>query len=116
VRIVYLHIRNESDRADAERLAQALRQAGYRVPGIELVAEPRGYGANVRYYYEQQSEQSRAIADAVVNAARASGLAVWSDWRPELRSLAGQYDRLPRDRVEVWLPPREQTVRRRSPG
>jgi hypothetical protein len=106
VRIIYLHIRDEADRADAERLAVALRQANYRVPGIELVESPRGYGPNVRYYYEQQADQSRAITELAVNAARELGLAGWSEWQPRQVSLAGRYDRLPSDRVEIWLPPR----------
>lgn len=104
VRIVFLHIREEADRADAERVAERLRAANYRVPGIELVPAPRSYGANVRYYYEPQAAEADRIAALVTEAA--AGIEGWAGWRPRKVSLAGGYESLPRDRVEVWLPER----------
>lgn len=106
VTLIYLHIRDEADRADARRLQQALQQAGYRVPGIELVAPPHGYGQNVRYYYEPQATETHTIAQLVTTNLRQLGIAGWRGWTPREVSLAGAYDNLPRDRVEVWLPPR----------
>jgi len=106
VRIIYVHIREESDRPDAERLRARLRAAGYRVPGIQLVAAPRGYGANLRYYYEPQAQEAAAITGIVAEALRADGITGWSGWSPRNVSLASGYENLPRDRVEVWLPER----------
>ncbi|MGE0830004.1 MAG: hypothetical protein AB7O04_11705, partial [Hyphomonadaceae bacterium] len=102
---VFLHIRSEADRDEAQRLAESLQREGFRVPGIELVAEPRGYGANVRYYYGPQEAQAGAITQRVLGAAASAGLSQWGEWRPNLVSLAGRYDRLPRNQIEVWLPP-----------
>lgn len=106
ITIVYLHIRSEADRADAQRLRERLRAAGYRVPGIQLVAAPRGYSANVRYYYEPQAAQSQQITARVTAAINELGIAGWTNWTPRQVSLAGGYDNLPRDRLEVWLPER----------
>jgi hypothetical protein len=105
IKIVYLHIRDESDRADAERVAGALRAANYRVPGIELVAAPRGYGASVRYYYAAQATEAHTIAGQVSAAVRDLNITGWTGWTPRETPLGG-YERLPRDRLEVWLPPR----------
>lgn len=106
VKIVYLHIRDEADRADAERLRAALRERGYRVPGIQLVAPPRGYRESLRYYYDQQSVEAAAMAGQVTAIANEIGLSGWAGWTPRTLSLAGAYENLPRDRVEIWLPER----------
>ncbi|MBI1185819.1 MAG: hypothetical protein GC206_00505 [Alphaproteobacteria bacterium] len=106
VRIIYLHIRAEADRADAERVAERLRAEGFRVPGIELVPAPRGYGANLRYYYEPQAPQADRIASLVSAALNEAQIAGWAGWSPRKVSLAGGYENLPRDRVEVWFPAR----------
>jgi FtsZ-binding cell division protein ZapB len=106
VRLVFLHIRDEADRADAQRLGEALSQRGYRVRRIELVGPPRGYRESLRYYYPQQAGEASAIGGEIAAIANEIGVTGWSGWRPQLVSLEGAYENLPRDRVEVWLPSR----------
>lgn len=94
IRLVFLHIRNEPQRASAIDLAQRLCAAGYAVPGIEHVAEPRSYPArgDIRYYYAEQRGEAERIAALAGPAANPM----------VARRLVG-LDGLPRDRVEIWL-------------
>ena len=62
---VFMHISDESQRREAQQIANVLGNAGHTVEGIQNVGEisPRGVG-EVRYF----SEASKPFADAVVEA------------------------------------------------
>jgi hypothetical protein len=115
VRLVFLHVRGDRDRAAAIRVAQGLCDThGYSVPGIEHVAPARDYpqGGDVRYYHAAQKAEAEEIARHVGALLAAEQ---WSDARLEVRPLVG-YDALPQDRVEVWLPARSGAVAEASPS
>lgn len=101
---VFLHIRTEGQRRAAANIAARLcDNRGLSVPGIELVAAPRGYPPNARaiYYYPDQAADAAAIA-AIVQA-EIAGLGL-NSWNLPLEARLYQADNLPRDRVEIWLP------------
>lgn len=105
IRQVFLHIRNDADRARAMEIGRSLCEAGYFMPGIELVSEPRAYPqeGSVHFYYPAQDTQAASITQSVRAAAQQQGVSAWSAL-PAPRALSGFSD-LPGDRVEVWLPP-----------
>ena len=100
---VFLHIREEGQRPAAANLAERLCETGLSVPGIELVAAPRGYPITPRaiYYYPDQQTDAAAIAAAVQIELTTLGI---SDWNRPIDTRLYQADNLPRDRVEIWLP------------
>lgn len=101
---VFLHIRTENQRRAAANIAARLcENHSLSVPGIELVAAPRGYPPNARaiYYYPDQAADAAAIA-AIVQA-ESAGLGI-SGWNQPLEARLYQAENLPRDRVEIWLP------------
>jgi septal ring factor EnvC (AmiA/AmiB activator) len=64
---VWLHIREESQRGKASRVADALVAAGFSVPGIELVGKKAPDENQVRYFEktDQATNDCKAITDAV---------------------------------------------------
>ncbi|MEO0817094.1 MAG: toll/interleukin-1 receptor domain-containing protein [Pseudomonadota bacterium] len=102
---VYLHISDEAQRGDAQRLAEGLEALGYRVLGIELVPAPPGRNRSVRYYYDQQLAQADALREICADIA--SGIPNRNAWATadtyRVISLDGRYGGLPRNRVEIWL-------------
>lgn len=101
---VFLHIRTENQRRAAANIAARLcENRSLSVPGIELVAAPRGYPPNARaiYYYPDQATDAAAIA-AIVQA-EIGGLGI-GGWNQPLEARLYQAENLPRDRVEIWLP------------
>jgi hypothetical protein len=64
---VWLHIREESQRAKAKPVADALVAAGFSVPGIELVGKKAPDENQVRYFEksDQATSDCKAIEDAV---------------------------------------------------
>lgn len=105
VRQVFLHIRSEQDRARAIEIARGLCEAGYFMPGIQVIGEPRAYPeqGSVRYYYPVQETEAGRVAQTARAAAQQSGVNAWAQLgAPQV--LSGFSD-LPGDRIEVWLPP-----------
>lgn len=103
---VFLHIREDGQRAAAVRVAKALcESAGLTVPKIERVAAPRGYPEEARlvYYHPEQADAARALSDRFASiAAEASAEALSAPL--QIRLYEGR--NLPRDRVEIWFDPR----------
>lgn len=100
---VYLHIREPGQRAAAARVARDLCDAGFRMPGIEAVTDPRPYPKTPRviYYYADQSGPAGEIGSLVSSIAGNLGLRAWDiDYDLRLYRAEG----LPRDRVEIWFP------------
>ncbi|MEL6662513.1 MAG: toll/interleukin-1 receptor domain-containing protein [Pseudomonadota bacterium] len=101
---VYLHISEESQRADARRLAAGLEQLGYDVLGIELVPAPPGRNRSVRYFYGQQADQAMELREICTELGAEIGRGAWADPSTyRVISLEGRYKGLPQDRVEIWL-------------
>lgn len=106
VRLVFLHIRQESERGTAIRIAEALcNEHGYSIPGIERIAPPRPYPriGDLRYYHSEQEGEATRIGLSIERLMAEEG---WRDTRLSVLPLVG-FDGLPRDRVEVWLPERD---------
>lgn len=96
----FLHIRAESQRAAAIDIANSLCAAGYVVPGIEQVSGAYPVDGQIRYYYRQQA------ADAGRALELASSAAAKAKWPGAFRSVLFARDGLPKERVEIWLPPK----------
>jgi hypothetical protein len=64
---VWLHIREESQRAKAKPVAEALVAAGFSVPGIEFVGKKAPDKNQVRYFEktDQATSDCKAITDTV---------------------------------------------------
>jgi hypothetical protein len=92
---VFIQFVGEGDRSEVESLRDSMSAAGWRVPGIELVA--RGHTAgDVRYYHAEQRACAEELAAVM---ARSTG-------RPfGVVSLEGSYRNLPENQLELWLPP-----------
>ncbi len=98
----FLHIPQDADRAKAETIAIGLEARGIRVLGIETVKAEPGVNRSVRYYYAQQATQAEKLVELCEQLAAEAGFAAWSDGYGVL-SLAGRYDGLPPNRVEIWF-------------
>lgn len=103
VQKVFLHIREEGQRAAALKIAQKLCAAGYEMPGIEKVEPPRAYPSTPRviYYHSDQAGEAGSIGGLITQLAGDSGLPGWAI-PYDLRLYRGEG--LPRDRVEIWFP------------
>ena len=59
---VYLHIRNEQDRAGAEKISELLEQNGFVVPGIQRVDKLAPNESQVRYFQSGDQEKAQKLA------------------------------------------------------
>lgn len=119
---IYIHVDSAEKREAARLFADQLRQRGYNVGGIEWVKGTTN--RSIRYFYDIQADQVRdelipacieaaeAAREASISgeAGRAAGegpvatiLGNWSADYDQVISLDGRYDRLPRNRVEIWF-------------
>lgn len=103
VQKVFLHIREEGQRAAAIRIAREVCAAGYEMPGIQKVEAPRAYPPTPRviYYHADQAPEAGEVGKLITGFASGEGLAAW-DIPYDLRLYRGEG--LPRDRVEIWFP------------
>lgn len=99
---VYLHVPQDADRAKAETIAKGLQSRGIRVLGIETVKSEPGSNRSVRYYYAPQAAQAEELVALCEQLAAEAGFAAWSEGY-RVMSLAGRYDGLPPNRVEIWF-------------
>lgn len=93
---VYFHIRNEQQRAAAQRLADQLKQEDMRVPGIQLL-RVGPTTSELRYFRPREEQEAQRIAAAI----SAHGVNV------SLKQIPG-YDastRIPPGHFELWLAP-----------
>jgi len=107
IRTVFIHFSDEIQRTIAVNIAATLKDKGYNVPGIELFENSRSAGA-LRYYYEDQEESAdelRTIAAAALEILMSNNQNLLSRSCFDLQSLADRFDKLPRGRAEIWLPP-----------
>lgn len=94
---IFIHVGSEAARPDGERVKAAL-DGHYHPEGVEVIG--RSFRPGVRYYYPEQKSQAEEIAGRIAAA-------YGDDWpEAEFRTvLLRGYQGLPRDQVEVWLPP-----------
>ncbi len=91
--MVYIHVRDYTQRARAERMIRPLAEQGIKVTGIKVVK--RGPGVlDLRYFHREEQEEAEQVARNL----RAIGI------RPQLKRIAGYETRAPRRQYELWLP------------
>jgi hypothetical protein len=92
---VYIHTHSTAQRARAKAVADALRAAGYIVPGIDV--QPQSFkGTEVHYYTDDA--QSVADADEIIKVVAATGIAI------EKRQVApAATDKLKSRAYGLWL-------------
>ena len=94
---IFIHVETEAARPDGERVKAAL-DGHFRPQGVQVIG--KAFRPGVRYYYPEQRTQAEEIAGRIAAA-------YGDDWPgAEFRTvLLRGYQGLPRDQVEVWLPP-----------
>lgn len=62
---LFIHIGNESQRADMKKLQDIVRQLGFAIPGIELIKNPEALpvNPNVRYFNEEDAESALQVVE-----------------------------------------------------
>ena len=91
---IYVHIADESQRAEAQALQTQLREQKFLMPGIENVGRARAPAvADVRYFNEGDAATARRVLDEM----RKLGMKV--DPTPKKLPLQA-----PEGQVEIWLP------------
>ena len=91
--VLYLHITNETQRARAQDIANALQNSGYIVPGIQRVSTVLTK-TDIRYFHKQDA----AKADVIGTDLQRLGIAVV---RPRL--MPGYETKVPRGQYEIWF-------------
>ncbi len=108
---VYLHFRDEADRARVNRLVDQLRQDGFDVRGAEPRTERTA--GDVRFFFPDDRRAAEAIATATERVLASEGYPV------RLQRLALDSARFPdasRGQIEVWLPALRAPVQTRAPA
>jgi hypothetical protein len=92
--LLYIHVRNEAQRARAERMIQPLAKRGIRVTGIKLVH----FGPSLpdlRYFRSAERDEAVKVALAL----REMGIPA-----QRLHQVSGFEGRATPRQVELWLP------------
>lgn len=90
---VYIHVRNQEQRARAESLVEALAERGVRVSGITLV--PAGpTSTDLRYFRNQEGAEALVLARALQDV----GIVI-----PKVKHIAGYENIAAQRRYELWL-------------
>ena len=92
---VYIHIRDESQRAQAEQTRAALASHGVRVSGVKVVAVGPAR-ADLRYFRDEEAREAQRVAAAL----KAAGVA-----SPQVKRVSGYEDAAKARQYELWLPP-----------
>lgn len=82
---VWLHIRDESQRARAKSVAEALLSAGFAVPGIEMVGNKAPNKSQVRYF--EKNDQVTKDCDGIVAVAAKMNIALEKEYIPPSADL-----------------------------
>jgi hypothetical protein len=96
---VYVHYQNKADAAVIDSLISALREAGYRVPGKQIVTQPTN--GDIRYYKSDDKGAAKALRD-IVQPILGDRLVIGDG---SLVDLSKTFPNLPRGILELWLPP-----------
>jgi hypothetical protein len=62
---VYIHIRDSQQKDTATQIKKALQNAGYVVPGIQLVSEAHAGGNQVRYFRDEDQSDANNIINTL---------------------------------------------------
>ena len=94
---IFIHIRADSQRSAAEKIAGTLRQNGYHVPGIQILVKMGPDETQVRYFHPAEENEAQKLlsllsASGVKNVAKRPNFV---SGHSEIRSL--QY--------EIWFAP-----------
>jgi hypothetical protein len=92
---VYIHVHTQPQRRGALQLAQALRAAGYLVPGIDV--KPESVQQAEVHYYNSDS-QSRTDAEGIAKVVTAAGIPCQTRQVPQSAS-----DKLKPRAYGLWL-------------
>jgi FtsZ-binding cell division protein ZapB len=65
---IFVHIRAASQRAKASKIANALRQQGSIVPGVQILVNEGPDETQVRYFHPTDEEEAGKIAQAISDA------------------------------------------------
>ena len=98
--LVYVHYQDKRDADLVSGLVKALTEAGYRVPGKELVVQQTN--GDVRFFHSDEKDQADRIAGLVQDFLKKQGR------DQHLASLFGgrTFPNVPRNQFEVWIPGR----------
>jgi len=93
--LVYMHVRNEAQRAWVEQFIEPLSQRGIRVSGIKLV-EAGPAAPDLRFFRSQEAREAAQVARTL----REIGVPA-----PRLKHIAGFETRAKPRQYELWLTP-----------
>lgn len=94
---IYIQIGSESQRAPARALASKLEDAGYIMPGIELVSGFKGQKSDVRHYSDDQNTKKEL--QRLIELLNGQGVRPISKYLPQFRNLAQSRPL----QFELWL-------------
>lgn len=95
---VYVHFQNKADSLFVDSLINALREAGYRVAGKQVVVQATN--GDIRYYKPEDRDAAKELRD-IVQPILGNRLMI-SD--RSLLDLSKTFPNLPRGILELWLP------------
>lgn len=95
---VYVHFQNKADSLFVDSLINALREAGYRVAGKQVVVQATN--GDIRYYKPEDRDAAKELRD-IVQPILGNRLTI-SD--RSLLDLSKTFPNLPRGILELWLP------------
>jgi len=98
---VYLQFRNENEREKIRELQKELIDAGYVVPGIEMVE--RNYTLDIRYFHSEDKILIGNIEQTINNFLRTEGID-FNDRIPVKNLSKTKFkDQVPIGNIEVWI-------------
>jgi hypothetical protein len=95
---VYVHYQDRSDASLVDTVDSALANAGFNIPGKELVTQPTK--GDIRYFHEEEKDQATRLADLVQKTLAANG----RDQAMTTLYLGRSFPSTSRNRFEVWIP------------
>ncbi|MBK1660326.1 hypothetical protein [Paracraurococcus ruber] len=107
---VFYQVTRDRDRDLATALGQAVAQegAGFPKAGVELIRGIRDLPATqVRYYFADQAERARSLAEALRGAAARAQVPL----QAQVQFIGDRFPNLPRGRIEVWFQPLDPAPR-----
>jgi hypothetical protein len=98
---IYLHLKNEDDRAAAETLGDVLKGKGYQVRAIQIVEGAMTTG-DVRYHRQDQEKSADSIRSIVETYLR-DDLSI-EDLKLQVVYIGDLYPNLSKNKIEIWMP------------
>jgi hypothetical protein len=98
--LVYLHYQDKRDSNLADQVVKSLADAGYRVPGKQLVVQPTN--GDVRFFHSDEKDQADHIATLVQEYLKEQG----RDQHLASLFVGRTFPNAQRNLFEVWIPAR----------